>query len=306
MLAPIVIFVYNRPEHTMKTIETLAENLLAKDSEVYIFSDGPKDESSLLKVESVRRFVDSLRYKDYFKSVTIEKSEHNKGLARSVINGVSKILNEYDKVIVLEDDLLTSRDFLVFMNDALEFYKNNPKIWSISGYSPPIKIPSNYKSQVYYSYRASSWGWATWRDRWEKVDWEVSDYDEFMKNKKMQNKFNRGGLDMSDMLKAQMEGKIDSWAIRWCYTQSKLDMYTVYPVKSRVRNIGLDGTGTHRVVSSKYDMKDDDNRIMKCEFDDPGIDPVIVKRFKYFYMSRFSYFVKNVKEYIKSIYNKIL
>ncbi len=243
VLAPVVIFVYNRPEHTKKTIEALSKNVLAKETEVFIYCDAAKNEKSKERVEQVRDYVDSLSKRNYFKSINIIKAPSNKGLAKSVISGVNEIIVKYGKVIVVEDDLISSKDFLQYMNDALNYYESNSKIWSISGFNIPIEIPRDYISDVYLSYRGCSWGWATWSDRWEKVDWVVSDYDEFRRNYKLRQRFNRGGRDLSDMLDLQMQGKIDSWAIRWCYTQSKLDMLTVYPVNTRIKNIGLDGSG---------------------------------------------------------------
>lgn len=300
MLAPIVVFVYNRPEHTKKTIEALANNYLAKDSELFIFSDGPKNEEAEVKVKLVREYIDSLPEKKMFKSVKITKAKINKGLANSVISGVSEIIGQYGKVIVLEDDLMSSIDFLQYMNDALDYYENNQKIWSISGYNLPIKIPSDYKSDIYFSYRGCSWGWATWKDRWEKVDWNVSDYNEFKRNKDLRKKLNRGGRDMADMLDSQMQGKIDSWAIRWCYTQSKLDMLTVYPVVSRIKNIGLDGTGTHSGINPQYDVVIN-NENKKCVFDNPGLNKRILKNFRNYYLSSFKYMLIKAKNIAKRV-----
>jgi hypothetical protein len=165
------------------------------------------------------------------------------------------------------------------MNEALEFYKEDKRIWSISGYNPNINI-GNYTKDIYLNYRASSWGWATWKDRWEKNDWEISDYKEFIKNKKLQKEFNRGGDDMTEMLIAQIEGKIDSWAIRWCYNQFKYKMYTIYPIVSKVKNIGMDGTGVHCGVNYNYDVVLDDGR-KKIEFDlNLSEDKKLLKEFK--------------------------
>ncbi len=248
-LAPIVVFVYNRVEHTKLTIEKLKENLLAKESNLYIFSDGPKKESDIEKIEEIRKYINNI---SGFKSIKIIESEKNKGLAKSVIYGVSNIIKEYGKVIVVEDDLITAKNFLNFMNDCLNFYEKDDKIWSISGYKLPIKIPFTYKNSIYLTERASSWGWATWSDRWLSVDWDIKDYMNFIKNKNKVKEFERGGHDLCEMLSAQMNGKIDSWAIRWCYNQYKQGKFTIFPVKSLVQNIGLDGSGTHSSVNDYY------------------------------------------------------
>ena len=193
-------------------------------------------------VSLVRNYIHKI---DGFKSVHIIEAEKNKGLAKSVITGVTEIINEKGKVIVVEDDLITSPQFLTFMNDALDFYEDEKKIWSISGYQFPFELPETYTKSVYVAYRSSSWGWATWKDRWETIDWEVKDYSSYKYNPLRIAKFCKGGTDLDKMLRYQMQGKIDSWAIRWCYNQCKQDKYTIYPVKSLVNNIGTDGRGTH-------------------------------------------------------------
>lgn len=254
-LAPIILFVYARPIHTKNTIESLAKNNLAKDSEIYIFSDNAKKEKDIINVNKVRDYINTIPNKKYFKKVTIIEAEQNKGLAKSVIEGVTRVINNYGKVIVVEDDLVVSRKFLEYMNNALEFYNSNDKIWSISGYNVPIKIPENYGYDVYLGYRGCSWGWATWKDRWNTVDWNVKDYKKVKHNYIKRRRLNRGGPDMAQMLDAQMKGLIDSWAIRWCYEQSKQNKYTIYPVKSLVVNQGLDGSGTHSGNDRSFDVE---------------------------------------------------
>ena len=220
MLAPVVLFVYNRLEHTKETIATLAKNELAKESELYVFSDAAKNENAKVKVDAVRAFVREDEWKKSFKKVTVIEASENKGLAKSIIGGVTELINEYGKVIVIEDDLILSPFFLNYMNGALDFYENDPEIWSISGYSFPMKSLKKYPHDVFYSYRGSSWGWATWADRWAMNDWNVSDYDKFVKDEQWQKRFNRGGGDLTGMLALQMAGKIDSWAVRWCFEES--------------------------------------------------------------------------------------
>ena len=300
ILAPVVIFTYNRPDHTKKTIEALASNDLAKETELFIFSDAAKDDQSLSDVIATREYIDSIPKEEYFKDVEIIKAIKNKGLANSVIDGVTEIIDKYDSVIVIEDDLVSSKDFLTYMNNALNYYKYYQSIWSISGYNIPINIPSDYKHDVYLSYRGCSWGWATWKDRWNRVDWAVSDYNEFKSNRKARNNFNRGGRDMADMLDLQMEGKIDSWAIRWCYAQYKLNMYTIYPVNSRIKNIGLDGSGTHSGITTRYDVnfKSDNGT---CKFEDVKINQYIISNFQNHYMSLLDYYLIKPKRLIKKI-----
>lgn len=299
MLAPVVIFVYNRPEHTIRTIESLAQNTLAKETDVFVFSDGPKNKESKKKVDEVRAYLNSKEVSGLFKSITIEESTTNKGLANSVIQGVTKILSKYETVIVLEDDLESAPDFLSFMNNSLTFYCDSKVIWSICGYTFNLKIPSDYNYDIYFSYRAGSWGWATWKDRWVNIDWNVGDYDQFKKNKKLRRKFNRGGRDMSNLLDSQMEGKIDSWAIRWGYEQFKQDKLTVYPVHSRIRNIGQDGSGTHSGTTSRFEVNLVTNIYSKCEFVSPIIDERIIRNFRNYYSPPGKYYLVKILKNLK-------
>lgn len=241
-VAPVVVFVYNRPDLAKKTLESLKKDDLAQYTDLFIFSDGEKNLSQKENVRLVREYIHKI---DGFKSVKIFEAAKNKGLAESVISGVTRVINEYGRIIVLEDDLIISRQFLSFMNDALNFYECNNNVWSISGYQLPFEMPKTYKESVYAAYRASSWGWGTWADRWNSVDWEILDFDSYKHNPWSNFMFCRGGRDLNKMLCAQMNGEIDSWAIRWCYNQFKQKKMTIYPVKSLVNNIGNDGRGTH-------------------------------------------------------------
>ena len=294
MLIPVILFVYNRPEHTKKTVEALSKNRGASETDLFIFSDGPKNEKAVSRVLQTREFIDSVGEKYNFKSTTVFKSEDNRGLATSVILGVTKIISKYDKVIVLEDDLVTSRDFISYMNDALNYFEENDDIWSISGYNPPIEIPEEYSAETYLSYRGCSWGWGTWKNKWELVDWEVKDYNDFRRNKVLRTKFNLGGRDLAFMLDDQMNNKIDSWAIRWCYSQAKLGKYTVYPVTSRIKNVGLDGSGTHSGSSVHYVTTLNDE-LGKCDFSNAKLDAVILNRFSHHYMNNKQYYVEKYK-----------
>lgn len=248
-LAPIILFVYNRPDHTSKTLEALCNNTLASESSLHIFSDGPKTERNIHQVNEVRRIISTVKG---FKEVIIYKEEKNKGLANSVIDGVSKILQSYNEVIILEDDIVTAPNFLAFMNNAFQLYDSNKNIFSVTGYVPPIKIPNNYAYPVYLSYRGSSWGWGIWKDRWNSIDWEIKDKHLFLSDKSIQRSFNRGGSDLSNMLIRQFDGKIDSWAIRSAYNAFKQNKLHLNPTHSLVQNIGHDNSGVHSGKTDKY------------------------------------------------------
>jgi len=241
-LSPIVLFVYNRPWHTRQTIEALQKNELADQSDLFIFSDGPKNEQTQEAVQEVRKYI---RTFDGFKSVTIQEREKNLGLAKSVISGVTELIAKYGKIIVVEDDLVTSNDFLSFMNQALNWFENESRIFSVSGFNFPIIVPNHYKYDAYCSYRSMSWGWGTWKDRWLKSDWDIGDFKRFLADKNAQYSFNRGGDDLTDMLILQMTSKIDSWSIRWDYTHHKHNAFAILPVESKIYNIGFDTSGVH-------------------------------------------------------------
>lgn len=282
MLAPVVVFVYNRADHALQTLNHLSGNELADQTDLYIYCDNAKNEKAREAVENVHAVVDDFAYNSGFKNVTVVKAEKNKGLAASIIEGVTDIINKYGKVIVVEDDLITSRDFLTYMNKALDFYETNPKVWSISGYTFPLKSLGKYSHDVYMSPRGCSWGWATWKDRFERVDWSISDFPEFIKDPERVKHFNEGGVDMAEMLTRQYNGKINSWAIRWCYQESKENMFTVYPVKSRVKNIGCDNSGTNCVSSNLYDTTLISGNTA-CNFENLEPDKKVMSEFRMMY-----------------------
>ncbi|MGB7393263.1 MAG: glycosyltransferase [Pricia sp.] len=281
--APICIFTYKKVEPLQRAIEALQKNHKAPESELYFFSDGPKNEDDTAQIEQVRAYISQI---DGFKSVEVVAQKENKGLARSIIEGVSEVLKKHGSIIVLEDDLVTSRNFLDFMNQALHAYRSDEKIFSISGYTTPIEKPPNHTFDNYFTRRGSSWGWATWKDRWEKVDWSVSDYNTFSTDRWAKRKFNKMGSDMSAMLAKQMTGKISSWAIRWCYHQFKHDLYTVYPTMSKITNIGFGENATHTKGSAeRYATPLDTSGKKDFRFDpNPKLDQRFIKQF----VTRFS------------------
>lgn len=288
MLAPVVLFVYKRPLHTVRTVTALARNPLAASTDLTIFSDGAKSPADARAVREVREYVDALASRRMFRSVRVVKADENCGLAGSVISGVSDVIEKSGRVIVLEDDHVSTPDFLRFMNQSLERYGPSKRVWSISGYSPPIDIPDDYNEEIYFAYRGSSWGYGTWQNRWNRVDWSVSDYTAFRRSRASIRRLDRGGRDMPLMLKNQMEGSIDSWAIRWCYTQAKLDMLTVYPIHSQIQNIGIDGSGTHSGFDFRYAVSLG-CAPMEASLCEPFVDRRIIRSFRDFYGSRYEH-----------------
>lgn len=257
-LAPIVLFVYNRPWHTKKTIEALKQNSLALQSDLFIFADGEKTLNDK-KIKETREYIRNI---NGFKSITIVESDKNIGCANSIIAGVSEVIRKYGKIIVLEDDVVTSKMFLEYLNKGLQSFKDHENIGSISGYSFPQKIlniPESYKNDTYLSLRFGSWGWGTWENRWNKVDWNVKDYDQFKCDAESQKLFNRGGPDLSKMLEMQMNGEIDAWDIRFDYFHFKNELLNVRPTKSLTNNIGLDNSGTHCDDKNEWSVRIDND-----------------------------------------------
>ena len=294
-LSPVAIFTYKRLDTLEKVIESLKKCDLAEETDVYIFSDAAKKTIDADKINAVRTYLKTVKG---FKTVNLTFSETNKGLATSIISGASEIIKQYGSIIVLEDDLVVSTNFLAYMNASLTQYKNDPKVFSISGYTVPIRPLDNYDYDNYFTLRSSSWGWATWMDRWETVDWEVMDYHEFIKDNAARKQFNAMGSDMTKMLSEQMEGKISSWAIRWCYHQFKTNQMTSYPLISKIKNIGFDGDATHtKGADERFKTPLDTSSITQFNFNpNPVLDKWFIKQFiaKYSIKTRAYYKIKNL------------
>jgi hypothetical protein len=277
-LAPICLFVYSRLSETKQTVESLQKNTHASESHLFIFSDGAKSSHTTDDVNAVRRYIHTI---GGFASVTIYESDANKGLANSIISGVTQIVNRFGRVIVLEDDLILSGNFLCFMNEALDFYENKKKVLNVSGYSFALKYPADYKYDVAFSLRFASWGWAIWKDRWEQIDWELKDYKSFRWNVFKLLKFSHGGSDLCQMLNRQMNGKIDSWAIRFDYHHYKYDYLDVFPVTSKVQYNGFNTEATHTVKKcDTYDtLLDSSDQSVFSFAEDIRMDVSIRKQF---------------------------
>ncbi len=253
-LAPIVLFTYLRLEALQNTVNALAQNFGAADSELFIFSDGAKYPEDEQKVKEIRTYLKSIKG---FKSVVIYESKTNKGLANSIIDGISSILKVYPSAIILEDDLLTSKNFLTFMNRALVHFENSKDVISITGYSFDFKH-SDMQEDAYFLNRTWTWGWATWADRWNAIDWELNQYQIFENNAASKAEFSKLGSDVNQMLKRQMNHEIDSWGIRFIYNQFIKKGLTLYPKVSKVENIGFDNFATHTVgLKNRFETKID-------------------------------------------------
>lgn len=244
-VAPVILFTYNRPEHTKNTIEALAKNELAEQTALYVFSDAAKKEQDAEKVTQIRAYVE----KDVtgFEKVTLIARAENYGLAKNVIEGVTEIVNRYGKVIVLEDDLVTNPYFLRFMNDGLERYQNEKKVTGVTGYSF-LDDRTDYDKQSYLcGLTGTSWSWATWADRWAAFDTDAKGWERLVTDAAYRKKFNYDNTyNFYQILKAQQQdAKTNSWAIRWYYTTFLQEGLILAPTRSLVSNDGWDGSGVH-------------------------------------------------------------
>jgi len=257
-LAPVIVFAYNRPKHLKKTLTALKNNFLADQSILYIYIDGAKNGASddtLSKIEEVKKIAASERW---CKEVQILYSDKNKGLANAIIEGVSDVISRHKKAIILEDDMMTATGFLAYMNTALGLYQNNENVISISGYVYPIKN----LSETFFIRGADCWGWATWERGWKLFEQNGEKLLEELYAKNLQNVFDyEDAYPFTSMLKNQIAGNNDSWAIRWyasAFLQNKL---TLYPRKSLVQNIGFDGSGTHSGHEAYFHVNLSDKQI---------------------------------------------
>lgn len=272
--APIIIFAFNRPASLDKLIISLMNNPEAKDSILHIFVDGARniagEQEKVQKTQKIAKNVIG------FKSVEYHFSDINNGLGSSVITGVTKVITQYGKAIVLEDDLILASNFLAFMNEGLTAYEKEQKIFSICGYTNRIKKPKNYGYDAYFCTRSSSWGWGTWKERWETVDWELNDWESCLRNKKAFNKW--GGSDCFRMLSDWKSRKNKSWAIRFCYSQFTQSKLAIFPIISKVKNDGFDGGGTNCKKYSRFKFTFD--KTHNSEFNFPQgirLSPILYK-----------------------------
>lgn len=247
--SPIVIFAFNRLQPLKACVTSLRANPEAAESNLIVFVDGPRPDKvgEDRKVHAVREYVKTITG---FKSLTYHFSEKNKKLGPSIIAGVTEVMRKYGRAIVMEDDLVASRNMLAFVNQGLEKYENMSEVFSISAYTNIVKIPKGYGYDAYFAPRSTSWGWATWRNRWESVDWELTDWTAVESNAKAFNRW--GGSDCYGMLRGWHEGRNQSWAIRFCYAQFVQNKQSLFPTVSKIDNEGFDGDGTNCKKWSRF------------------------------------------------------
>lgn len=251
-LAPIGVSTYSRINHLKQTIEALQKNTLAKESKLHIFSDAPQQGDEEI-VAMVRQYIHTI---DGFKKVYIIERKTNGRVANNR-GGIKQLLDEYGKMIFLEDDIVTAPRFLQFMNDSLEYYKYNEKILTISGYSPPLEIPKNYKHDVFVMKRFSAWGAGFWKEKYDLINHKIDkdEYHKNIKNNKFYKKLIENGEDIPGMLELEVNGRIDALDVKIMYQQVLNDWYSLYPRRSLVQNIGHDSSGIHCGINNKFNVE---------------------------------------------------
>lgn len=289
--APIALFTYNRPAKTKRVLESLMLNAEAKDSDLYIFSDGAKNEKAIQEVEDNRKYIHTI---SGFKSITIIEREKNWGLANSLIAGITDVINKYGRVIVVEDDLILSPYFLKFMNDGLEKYKDDDRVASISGFLNPV----GEVSEPFFLRYFACWGWATWKRGWDLL---INDSRELLRKLRWKtNDFNIGGTGpFYGILYCDKVGLNDSWAVRFYASQFLAGKLQLFPNKTLVVQGGTDGSGTHCTErDTTYDG-------MQVAISPIKLYEIPVKESKIMYKVYSRFYGKRTKVSIRYYYNKL-
>jgi len=251
--APIIVFTYNRPVHTGKTLNALMQNELASESVLYIYCDGAKENATEEQKEKIKQVREVVQKKQWCKEVHIIESEQNKGLADSIIGGVTEVINKHGKVIVLEDDIVTSKGFLRYMNDALCFYEKELKVMHICAYMYPHKekLPETFFFEVPYP----GGGWATWNRAWQYFKNDAQYFYDYFEQHQAWDIFNKfGGKYLQKQLKVNVDGKLYTWFIKWHGTLLLQNGLTLYPYCSLTQNIGFDNEATNCSAMTKFDV----------------------------------------------------
>ena len=268
MLAPIVVFAYNRPNHLKRTLDALIKNDLANESVLYVYCDGVKEDAPLeqrLQVEKNRKVAHDTTG---FKEVHVVEREQNVGLKDNIVGAVSEIVNQYGRVITLEDDVVTSVGFLKYMNDALELYAEEEKVMHISAYMYPHK--SRLPETFFYPIPYPGGGWATWQRAWNQYNDNAQELYEYWKDK--WETFDLFGDDyLSNQLKENQEGTMRTWFVKWYAVMRRQNALSLYPGRSLTNNIGFDDSGANCFTTNKFD-------VVPIDYVKVGIIPVKVNR----------------------------
>lgn len=267
-LAPLILFLYNRPGHTAKTLAAIANMSQIEQTDLYIFADGPKEDAT----ENTRREISTVREQarnfSASKSIRVILAKENKGLAKSVIEGIDQVFKMHESVIVLEDDLTPGKHFLVFMNNALSAYQTENEVMQVSGYDFPVK-KGDFSREPYFSSLTTTWGWGTWKRAWEQIDFTCPGFSALKTDQELAKRFDvNNGYAYSKMLLQQMEGKrgISSWGIRFYWNVFNANGKILYPGYPLVLNEGWDGSGTHGDSYELFPINDWDVNYIPMRF----------------------------------------
>lgn len=302
-LAPIVLFVYNRPLHTKKTLEALALNDLANKSILYVFADGLKEHASkedLLNSEAIESLI---KEKQWCKEVILVKRDTNFGLADNIVKGVSSVLDKHDRVIVLEDDIVTSAGFLRYMNDSLHLYESDSRVMHVSGYSFPMINPENIEEDTYFYRVPSCWGWATWRRAWKYYRGDATALFVELCDRNLLSEFDfnySGGF--IGQLNANILCLSKTWAVKWYASTRVMNGLALHPKFSFVNNIGFDSSGTNSATTNLFTHEKlaEQCSVTRIELkENKYASSVMLKNYRNAWTSRVkSFFANRVKNYI--------
>lgn len=246
-LTPVALFAYRRPRHLKEVVAALQRNPLSAGTDLYVFCDAPRDDAAVPGCREVRRFVRSIKG---FRSLHVIERDRNFGLSASVISGVTELCDARGRAIVLEDDIVVSPHFLAYMNDALCSYQEEEKVMSIGGYMFPVEHPL---PETFFFRVTDCWGWGVWKRTWKLFQADGGELLAEIERRGLRNEFDLGGAyDYCGMLRAQVRGENDSWAVRWYATALLSGRLTLYPGRSLTMNIGHDGSGTHGRLPPDY------------------------------------------------------
>ncbi len=292
-LAPIALFVYNRPEHTQRTLQALKQNALASESMLFIFSDGPKSAADTASVNDVRSIIKTV---SGFKSVELIERKTNYGLANSIIAGVNTLIAQYGKLIVFEDDLISSTYALQYFNDALSRYESEEKVMHIGAYMYPIE--TSHLTETFFYRAATSWGWATWARAWShfepSIDHLIAQFD-----RQKIDKFSIDGkMNFWKQMQELKKGENNSWAIRWYASIFLNGGLTLNPAQSLIHNIGHDGTGVHSGINTMYDVNIHSKRITSFP-DQIQEDEMAYETIKHFFEHRKGTLLQRITRFLK-------
>jgi putative methyltransferase (TIGR04325 family) len=301
-LAPILLFVYNRPEHTRQTLEALAANELASSSILYVMADGPKANAGQQVLDNIYKTRTIFNSALPFKEVIFNVSDVNLGLSASIIKGVDQILKIHGTAIILEDDIVTGKGFLKYMNEALNLYRHNEEVISISGYNYPMTTKG--LKETFFIKGADCWGWATWSRGWQLFEQDAKKlYAELVKRNQTGEFDLEGVYPYTQMLKDHISGKVNSWAIRWHASAFLKNKLTLYPRISLVKNIGLDGSGTHGTLEHPENYFTDYCVVKEVPITE---DKAGREKIKKYYRALTANTSISTKQFIKKVLKKVL